>query len=100
MIENAKCKDCGAQLVERDRKSKRPGELLLICQGETPHKWQGRMIEGHLHTYRTNWKGQRGERRKFAGITVAPWQQAIMDEKGVKQQYVFNLGIDTLRNKQ
>jgi hypothetical protein len=99
IIQNATCKDCGAPLKER-KKSKRPGELLLICTGEKPHKWQARMIEGHLHLYRSNWKGQRGEGRKVAAITISPWQQTILDARGVKQQHAFNLGIDILRDRQ
>jgi hypothetical protein len=95
---NAKCKDCGADLLEREKKSKRAREILLIC--EKGHKWQARLLDGYLHIYRTNWKGQRGEGRKVATITISPGEFMLMKKHNLKQQEVYLLGIDILRTKQ
>lgn len=58
------------------------------------------MNDGYLHLYRSNWKGQRGEGRRIATITISAIHQNIMDTHGVRQQAVFELGIDCLKNKQ
>ena len=93
------CEICGSKITERPgRKSKRPGELLLICaQG---HKWQGCIVEGHLHLYRSNYPGMVGEKRKVKTITVSPDEQELMDNHGISQQAVFLMGLDILRGKQ
>lgn len=100
---NATCKDCGGVLSKRQKESKRPGEILLICS--KGHKWQAREAKNsdgskYLHLYRSNWKGQRGEGRRVATITISKNQDALMDALGIKQQKVFELGIDLLRDKQ
>ncbi len=98
-MSNAKCPDCGAEITERPQKSKRPGELLLICTGSPAHKWQGRIVGGYLHLSRTNAPAWHGEGRKVKAITVSPAEQKLMDEHGVSQQAVFQMGLDILRHK-
>jgi len=95
---NATCPECGAALVEREKKSKRPGEILLIC--ERGHKRQGRLVSGYLHLYRSNYPGMVGEGRKQVAVTASIAEKELMSQRGVMPQDVWNLGIDTLRNKQ
>jgi hypothetical protein len=78
------CKDCKAPLSFRG-KSKRKGELLLICSNG--HKWQSRGVG----LYRTNWK--RPESKVFTGVRVYPADWEKLKAKGLSIQQVLDDAI-------
>lgn len=80
-LSNTRCPDCGATLQERG-KSRRVGELLLICAGG--HKWQGTLRRGkdgavYLHPYRSSRRG--GEKMVVRSVRIRQeqdnWLQSL-----------------------
>lgn len=67
------CKMCGSELTERPQKSKRPGETLFVCPA-CGSKWQGRLIVGYWHTYKT---GRKNVLAKTAQVNIREYQQVL-----------------------
>lgn len=89
------CKICQSPLKYR-APSRRPGEILLIC--EQGHKWQARRDDaGNIGTpYRVNYPGMVGERRKQVAVTASEYERDLMRRAGVKPQAVWLRGITAL----
>jgi hypothetical protein len=90
--------NCNLELSERaGAKSKRKGETLLICPAG--HKWQGRYDGATCRIYKTNsWKNRISEDKKQVAVSASASDRALMKQKGVMPQAVWNLGIDILRD--
>lgn len=78
------CKECGGLLKFRGR-SRRPGELLLICSNG--HKWQSRGVG----LYRSNWKKEGS--KVFRGVRVYPADLEALKARGLSVQGVLDEAI-------